>query len=80
MAEETIYYKGVGERNTPMEVIQKVRKVYCKICGRQIVDYYADNERYVGPSSEGCLMLVQGYACPPCTREEQKLEELGYSS
>jgi len=53
-------------------------RVYCQICGRQIVSYQASTERYVGPASEGCLCLVNGYACPECTKEEQELEALGY--
>ena len=53
-------------------------KVYCQICGRQIVSYAADTSRYVGPASDGCLVLVGGYACPPCSEEERELEALGY--
>ena len=53
-------------------------KRYCQICGRQIVSYAADNPRYVGPASDGCLVLVGGYACPPCSKEERELEALDY--
>ena len=53
-------------------------KVICQICGRQIVSYTVDNDRCIGPASDGCLRLVEGYACPPCSKEEKKLEDQGY--
>ncbi len=68
----------IAEALKPGKVVVQRPVIHCLICGRQIVSYYADSERYVGPASEGCLCLVGGYACPPCTREEQKLTALGY--
>lgn len=53
-------------------------RVVCQICGRQIVSYSINSKHAVGPASDGCLCLVGGYACPPCTKEEQELESAGY--
>ena len=53
-------------------------KIYCQICGRQIVSYEADDDKRIGPASDGCMALVNGCACPPCSKEEQELEAQGY--
>jgi hypothetical protein len=46
-------------------------KVYCQVCGRQIVDFKADNKTCIGPASDGCLYLGPSkYACPKCKPDE----------
>ena len=46
------------------------KKIYCQICARQIVNYNASNDKYVGSDTETCLCLVKGYACHECKESE----------
>lgn len=53
----------------------EINKVICQCCGRQIVSYPADDQYTIGPASDGCLVLVNGYACPTCTEIEIKWDK-----
>ena len=49
------------------------KKVYCQICGRQIISKSTeDNERTIGADYGigRCLRLVNGFVCPKCTPDE----------
>ena len=59
-------------------LVKTPKRINCQICGRQIVNYDADNKLYVGKPGAPHLYLIGGYACHVCTKEEQELERLGY--
>lgn len=52
------------------------KHIYCQICARQIVNYNASNDKYVGSDTETCLRLVGGCACHECKASEIEFGEL----
>ncbi len=48
-------------------------KIYCQICGRQIISKSTEDSQYAIGADYGngcCLRLVNGFACPKCTPDE----------
>lgn len=52
------------------KLVEIPEKVYCTNCGRQVVNYDASNDKYVGSSSARPTRDVNGVICHECIANE----------